>query len=540
MTESDRHDIILDILDQAGVAGVSEPQFRARLADAGVAAPRDAIAQWLGEYATDAGYGRYVHPRVDPGSLPPARRRMRALLHEAGPQGTSGPVLLAALTEAGNPPVLSTIYEWLAVDAVKAGHGKFLLPEHAPAEEQLSAATPPSVSSPTQVKPPPKTKTRRQLPQQLPQSPRPTEAPVSRGWRLTILLAGLAVGLAGAALTASGLYAVALGCGVPRHLAWLYVLATDGLALVAYGATAVLVRGRTYAWIVVLVAAGLSGLAQAMHLAQGGGTIAVVTDRQLRFGVGYWPAVSTAVCAHLLWLVGRSGRVAGGVHQPVVPVRPEGAEAAVYRLYDRDGDLLYVGCTVRPVVRLRAHQRRQPWWGEVGGSEVMWFPSIELASRAEAEAVRSERPVYNTGLAAYSWTGPSEPSQPDGLGEPESEPSQSPAAGPCEATASPAGEPERALPESPPEPGSEPTGEPHGEPTTEPGPIGTVSSIRRQRALPRRAPEGALLDCDCGLARCPGKVSKAARTRHRKEVSDTQELASRAAQNGHREPVNAR
>jgi hypothetical protein len=84
-------------------------------------------------------------------------------------------------------------------------------------------------------------------------------------------------------------------------IAWLYPLITDGLALVAYAATARLDGpARRYAWIVVVLAAGLSGLAQASYLAGGVGTVAPAA---LRFGVGAWPAVAAAVVAHLLFLL---------------------------------------------------------------------------------------------------------------------------------------------------------------------------------------------------------------------------------------------
>jgi hypothetical protein len=47
-------------------------------------------------------------------------------------------------------------------------------------------------------------------------------------------------------------------------IAWLYPPITDGLALVAYVAPGWLFgrgRGRCYAWTVVVVAAGMSGIA---------------------------------------------------------------------------------------------------------------------------------------------------------------------------------------------------------------------------------------------------------------------------------------
>ncbi|GLZ49482.1 hypothetical protein Acsp06_56670 [Actinomycetospora sp. NBRC 106375] len=130
---------------------------------------------------------------------------------------------------------------------------------------------------------------------------RPGGAPPG-GARLGVLwLPGLAVALGAAVATAHGLFEVAIASRVPAGIAWLYPLITDGLALVAYGATARLRDGAArYAWAVVVTAAGLSGLAQATYLA-GGPTVAVAPA--LRFGVGAWPAIAAAVVAHLLYLL---------------------------------------------------------------------------------------------------------------------------------------------------------------------------------------------------------------------------------------------
>ena len=116
--------------------------------------------------------------------------------------------------------------------------------------------------------------------------------------------AGLAVALGAGVATAHGLYQVAAASGVPHPVAWLYPLITDGLALVAYAATARLhSTGRRYAAVVVVGAAGLSGLAQAVYLA-GGITTHATAPVRLRFGVGFWPAAAAAIAAHLLHLIG--------------------------------------------------------------------------------------------------------------------------------------------------------------------------------------------------------------------------------------------
>ena len=118
--------------------------------------------------------------------------------------------------------------------------------------------------------------------------------------RSVVWWAVLAVAACGVVATAHGVYEVARAAGVGREVAALYVPITDGLALAAYSATTRLRRGRGYAWLVVVAAAGLSGLAQAVNLAGLGDP-----DWRLRAGVGAWPAVAVAVAAHLLWLAGR-------------------------------------------------------------------------------------------------------------------------------------------------------------------------------------------------------------------------------------------
>jgi hypothetical protein len=121
--------------------------------------------------------------------------------------------------------------------------------------------------------------------------------------RRTVWAAGLLVAAAAGAATAHGLYEVAVAARVPTPIAWLYPLITDGLALVAYAATSRLVDGgRRYAAAIVVLAAGLSGLAQAVYLA-GGIAQARAAPVGLRFGVGAWPAVAAALTAHLLHLI---------------------------------------------------------------------------------------------------------------------------------------------------------------------------------------------------------------------------------------------
>ncbi|WP_226351583.1 hypothetical protein [Pseudonocardia sp. ICBG601] len=133
-----------------------------------------------------------------------------------------------------------------------------------------------------------------------------TSSSAGRWGRTAVWLPGLAVALGAAVATAHGLFEVAVPARVPVGVAWIYPLITDGLDLVAYAATARLAGSAArYAWSVVVVSAGLSGLAQAVYLASdavtAGGELEVSAG--LRFGVGAWPAVAAAVVAHLLYLL---------------------------------------------------------------------------------------------------------------------------------------------------------------------------------------------------------------------------------------------
>lgn len=69
--------------------------------------------------------------------------------------------------------------------------------------------------------------------------------------------------------------------------------------------------------------------------------------------------------------------------------------AAVYRLYDDEGALLYVGSSRNPKRRYRDHSRTT-WWIRVTSREEEWHPSRAAAYEAENAAIRAERPQFNS------------------------------------------------------------------------------------------------------------------------------------------------
>jgi prevent-host-death family protein len=68
---------------------------------------------------------------------------------------------------------------------------------------------------------------------------------------------------------------------------------------------------------------------------------------------------------------------------------------AVYRLFDADDALLYVGISKSFGVRWERHAYRQPWWPEVHHQTVEWRDTRKEADEAETAAIRNEKPRYN-------------------------------------------------------------------------------------------------------------------------------------------------
>lgn len=67
----------------------------------------------------------------------------------------------------------------------------------------------------------------------------------------------------------------------------------------------------------------------------------------------------------------------------------------LYRYYDADGVLLYVGISVSAVARSAAHKGNAGWWGDVAAMVVEKFPTREDARIAEAAAIATENPLHN-------------------------------------------------------------------------------------------------------------------------------------------------
>lgn len=68
---------------------------------------------------------------------------------------------------------------------------------------------------------------------------------------------------------------------------------------------------------------------------------------------------------------------------------------AVYRFFDADGTLLYVGCSGAFVTRMEQHRGERDWFTEIALVQVEHHAKRDLGLAAEATAIRTESPRYN-------------------------------------------------------------------------------------------------------------------------------------------------
>jgi len=79
---------------------------------------------------------------------------------------------------------------------------------------------------------------------------------------------------------------------------------------------------------------------------------------------------------------------------PAIEIADE-VPTALYRLFDANDALLYVGISDALKQRFAGHAATKPWWSEVKRKTVEWHPARSSAAAAEITAIRDERPVYN-------------------------------------------------------------------------------------------------------------------------------------------------
>ncbi len=81
----------------------------------------------------------------------------------------------------------------------------------------------------------------------------------------------------------------------------------------------------------------------------------------------------------------------------ITEVEPAGVPRVylLYRMYDEDDNLLYVGMSGRLLTRLDNHWITKPWLRDLRKITVRQYPSQEKGLQAETQAIRREVPRYN-------------------------------------------------------------------------------------------------------------------------------------------------
>ena len=70
----------------------------------------------------------------------------------------------------------------------------------------------------------------------------------------------------------------------------------------------------------------------------------------------------------------------------------------IYRHFDAEDNLLYVGQSLRPMVRLETHRSASDWYYDIAKVTLDWLEPGVSASEVEQAAIRSEMPKYNSPL----------------------------------------------------------------------------------------------------------------------------------------------
>lgn len=68
---------------------------------------------------------------------------------------------------------------------------------------------------------------------------------------------------------------------------------------------------------------------------------------------------------------------------------------ALYRYFDADGRLLYVGIAIHPIARQSQHASASAWYQDAATSCIEWFATRREALDAERRAILVENPLHN-------------------------------------------------------------------------------------------------------------------------------------------------
>lgn len=73
-------------------------------------------------------------------------------------------------------------------------------------------------------------------------------------------------------------------------------------------------------------------------------------------------------------------------------------KCALYRHFDAEGRLLYVGISLHPIARTKQHTAVSKWAEQIANVTIEYFPTRKEAMEAEVRAVQGENPAHNIRL----------------------------------------------------------------------------------------------------------------------------------------------
>jgi excinuclease UvrABC nuclease subunit len=69
----------------------------------------------------------------------------------------------------------------------------------------------------------------------------------------------------------------------------------------------------------------------------------------------------------------------------------------MYRVFDADGRLIYVGQSINLPARVSEHRSQSWWWKPLAARlRIQVFPTVDAAKAAEKVAIQEEDPVFNS------------------------------------------------------------------------------------------------------------------------------------------------
>jgi predicted GIY-YIG superfamily endonuclease len=78
------------------------------------------------------------------------------------------------------------------------------------------------------------------------------------------------------------------------------------------------------------------------------------------------------------------------------------AEQTLYRFFDSNKQLLYVGISINAYERAKQHRKEKYWWEEVATITLTRYEHRQDVEEAERWAIKNEQPLYNK-IHANPW-----------------------------------------------------------------------------------------------------------------------------------------